>query len=98
MLSNGPEGVLSDKYRWWLVRLQVDRRDHDLIAAAGRGAPGLYIVRSPDLAVAATKLVKEFYRRSLSRLPGEEPGSIRPPHESCGVREACNCLKAPERR
>jgi hypothetical protein len=78
---------------WDRMQRAVD--DHRLRLGAGRGR--LFngpegIVRCMDLGVVATELVKEFYRRLLSRLRGRKPGSITPPHESSEVREALPLL------
>jgi CubicO group peptidase (beta-lactamase class C family) len=64
---NGADGILSYGYLWWLGRLPPDRRDQDLIAAAGRGGQRLYIVPSQDLVVAVTAGV---YDRSPAPLAG----------------------------
>jgi CubicO group peptidase (beta-lactamase class C family) len=49
LIFNGPEGISSYGYLWWLGRRPTDHPDHDLIAAAGNGGQRLYILPALDL-------------------------------------------------
>jgi CubicO group peptidase (beta-lactamase class C family) len=67
LIFNGPEGISSYGYLWWLGRLPTDHPDHDLIAAAGNGGQRLYILPALDLVAVVTAGV---YDRSPATLTG----------------------------
>jgi CubicO group peptidase (beta-lactamase class C family) len=67
LIFNGPEGVSSYGYLWWLGRLPVDHPEHDLIAAAGNGGQRLYILPNQGLVAVVTAGV---YDRSPANLTG----------------------------
>ena len=67
LIFNGPEGVSSYGYLWWLGRLPVDHPEHDLIAAAGNGGQRLYILPNQGLVAVVTAGV---YDRSPAPLTG----------------------------
>ena len=54
LIFNGPEGISSYGYLWWLGRRPTDHSDHDLIAAAGNGGQRLYILPALDLVAVVT--------------------------------------------
>ncbi len=67
LLFNGPEGISSYGFLWWLGRLPIDHPEHDLIAAAGNGGQRLYILPNQGLVVVVTAGV---YDRSPAPLTG----------------------------
>jgi CubicO group peptidase (beta-lactamase class C family) len=54
LMFNGPEGISSYGYLWWLGGLPADHPEHDLIAANGYGGQRLFILPDLDLVVVAT--------------------------------------------